>query len=305
MRSPTNISGFDSRFGNRQPVEGRHSVLHSDLARVEGISVAGLSREPMPVVHTPQFQVLFPLAGVFNWHLGATVSLLNANQILFIAAGDESQDSHPGIGDVDGLLLTPGHALLKSAWACDIHKLARAPGFAERVLPSDPRLQQAAAALARYGARTPLLDEGVIEEAVVDLLAVTAAHAGARSARFNNESKLANAVKEIVSSCDQRLSLTDIGAQLGASPTYLTDAFRRSVGIPISQYHRRLRLARALTELPHTDDITALALRFGFSSHAHFSSAFRDVFGRTPSEYRARVRKADIRSLLQRIEPVT
>ena len=37
----------------------------------------------------------------------------------------------------------------------------------------------------------------------------------------------------------------------------------------------------------------ALALELGFSSHGHFSDAFRREFGRTPSD----VRKADRRAL--------
>lgn len=282
----------------RQPVEERHVVLDNALVKVERLSVAGLSRTRTPTVHSPEFQILFPLAGVFNWHLGSTDLLLNANQILFIAAGDESEDSHPDCGDVHGLLLTPQRAFLESAWRCETGSLASEPAFAERVLPSDPRLQQTAAGLARCGSETDVIDESVIEETVLNLLAITAAHAGARPTRRRKITRLADAVKEIVSSSDERLSLLDIAAQLGTSPVYLTDAFRRSEGMPVSQYHRRLRLARALVELPHTNDITALALRFGFSSHAHFSSSFRTVFGRTPSEYRATVRQSDFRALL-------
>jgi AraC family transcriptional regulator len=53
----------------------------------------------------------------------------------------------------------------------------------------------------------------------------------------------------------------------------------------------QLRLARALAELPHTDDLTTLALDVGFSSHSHFSAAFRRAFGMTPSQFRDTSRK--------------
>jgi AraC-like DNA-binding protein len=287
---------------HRQAVEKRRVILDNPLAKVEHLFVGGLTRTRTPVIHSPDFQLLFPLKGVFNWHLGTTASLLDANQVLFIAAGDVSQDSHPEVGDVDGLLLTPCSALLESAWGCDAGRLRAQPAFSARVLPSEPRLQQAAAALGESGRRAVHCDDAVIEEAIVELLAVAAAHTGAPPPRTRRDSALSGAVKEIVSACDGKLSLNDIGAQLGASPAYLTDAFRRSEGIPISQYHRRLRLARALADLPHTENITALALHYGFSSHAHFSSAFRSVFGRTPSEYRARARQADFRALLQQLD---
>jgi AraC-like DNA-binding protein len=48
----------------------------------------------------------------------------------------------------------------------------------------------------------------------------------------------------------------------------------------------QLRLARALVELPYSTDITSLALDLGFSSHSHFTLAFRSAFGCTPSEFR-------------------
>ena len=34
------------------------------------------------------------------------------------------------------------------------------------------------------------------------------------------------------------------------------------------------------------DDLTTLGLDLGFSNHRHFSAAFREVYGRSPSEFR-------------------
>jgi AraC-like DNA-binding protein len=48
----------------------------------------------------------------------------------------------------------------------------------------------------------------------------------------------------------------------------------------------QLRLARALIELPHANDLTQLALDLGFSSHSHFAASFRRAFGSTPSAFR-------------------
>jgi AraC-like DNA-binding protein len=87
-----------------------------------------------------------------------------------------------------------------------------------------------------------------------------------------------------------RLRLADISREVGVSPAYLTDLFTRTEGIPLHQYLTRLRLARALMELPHTDDLTALALDLGFSSHSHFTFTFRREFGCTPSKFRERAR---------------
>ena len=62
--------------------------------------------------------------------------------------------------------------------------------------------------------------------------------------------------------------------------------------MPLHAYLTQLRLARALTELPHADDLTGLALELGFSSHSHFSARFRRAFGVSPSRFRQSCRRS-------------
>ena len=63
--------------------------------------------------------------------------------------------------------------------------------------------------------------------------------------------------------------------------------FQQVEGVPLHRYHLRLRLARALDLLPRCEDMSALAMDLGFSSHSHFAAAFKQMYGRTPSEFRA------------------
>jgi AraC-like DNA-binding protein len=146
-----------------------------------------------------------------------------------------------------------------------------------------------------------------LEECSIALLAAAARNAGVSlDHRLGHQQPRRGvleieAVKEQLSTADAPLSLGDLARRFQVSPAYLTDAFRRSEGMPVARYQRRLRLARALTELPHTDDITGLAFRLGFSSHAHFSAAFKSTFGQTPSEYRACARRADVKRLLSEL----
>jgi AraC-like DNA-binding protein len=84
----------------------------------------------------------------------------------------------------------------------------------------------------------------------------------------------------------RRWTLAEIAAEVGGSPVYLTQIFRQVEGVPLYRYQLRLRLARALDLLPLSHDITALGLDLGFSSHSHFSAAFREAYGRSPSEFR-------------------
>jgi AraC-like DNA-binding protein len=86
---------------------------------------------------------------------------------------------------------------------------------------------------------------------------------------------------------EPRLTLMHIASELGVSSIHLTQAFKRSEGVPLYRYQTQLRLGRALAELPQRDDITDLALDLGFSSHSHFTASFRSAFGVTPSAYRS------------------
>jgi AraC-like DNA-binding protein len=98
--------------------------------------------------------------------------------------------------------------------------------------------------------------------------------------------KLVNRTKLLLSSdLARRWTLSEIANETGVSPVYLTQVFRKVEGMPLYRYQLRLRLARALDLLGSYDDLTELGLDLGFSSHSHFSSAFRQAYGRTPAEF--------------------
>jgi AraC-like DNA-binding protein len=61
--------------------------------------------------------------------------------------------------------------------------------------------------------------------------------------------------------------------------------FQRRTGVPSTATSRAA--PGPLESLASgADDLTSLALDLGFSSHSHFTDAFRREFGRTPSEVR-------------------
>ena len=87
----------------------------------------------------------------------------------------------------------------------------------------------------------------------------------------------------------RRWTLSEIGAEVGVSPVYLTQVFQQVEGLPLYRYQLRLRLARALDLLGQYDDLTRLSMDLGFSSHSHFTAAFRQAYGRTPAAFQRAV----------------
>lgn len=82
-------------------------------------------------------------------------------------------------------------------------------------------------------------------------------------------------------------TLRQLGAAVGASPFALCRAFRALTGESLHRYRTGLRLRLALERLADPkSDLTGLAGDLGYSSHSHFSAAFRRAFGMTPAQFR-------------------
>jgi AraC family transcriptional regulator len=81
-------------------------------------------------------------------------------------------------------------------------------------------------------------------------------------------------------------SLSEVADALGASVFRLCRVFRRHTGTTLHAYRNRLRLARALELVPRRHrDLSDVALSLGYSSHSHFTAAFRREYGVTPSRW--------------------
>ena len=85
------------------------------------------------------------------------------------------------------------------------------------------------------------------------------------------------------------LTLSALAVQLRVSAGHLCRVFRRHVGTRLHRYRDDLRLRTALEEIARSRDLTDLALELGYSSHSHFTAAFRSSFGKVPSEVRRRM----------------
>jgi AraC-like DNA-binding protein len=82
------------------------------------------------------------------------------------------------------------------------------------------------------------------------------------------------------------VSLRVLAVHAGLSPFQLCRAFRRQTGLTLTAYRNELRLRQSLERVASGEELTGVALDLGFSSHSHFSSAFRRCFGTTPSVFR-------------------
>jgi AraC family transcriptional regulator len=270
------------------------TLFSSRTVTVRDTCCQGICTHESPEECTRSTQLVFPYRGVYVRHVGQHQAVAEANQVLFFNAWQGYRISHPVAGGDASLTVILSEPQL--------HELARrelvadGPGviFQPLRLRIDARTQALVARL-RHGLRRrtaeplePLEAESLAVSLVRHTLGPRSAHRAAASA---GRQRLVDRAKLVLASdLARRWTLANIAADVRVSPIYLTQVFQQVEGLPLYRYQLRLRLARALDLLPDYDDLTALALEVGFSSHSHFSAAFRQVYGESPSTYRARTR---------------
>ena len=93
----------------------------------------------------------------------------------------------------------------------------------------------------------------------------------------------------LASRMNERITLDDVARAVHASPFHLARIFQQQTGVPVHRYLTQLRLRASLERLAEgSNDLTEIALELGFSSHSHFTDAFRREFGHPPSRHRVK-----------------
>jgi AraC-like DNA-binding protein len=146
----------------------------------------------------------------------------------------------------------------------------------------------------------------VAEEMITLLRAILPAALSARTPKRPARGHTAAAHLELVEETRRYLnesfatavSLHAIASRVHASPFHLARVFKRATGLTLHEYVTQLRLRAALGELADRRvPLTELALAAGFSSHSHFSAAFRARFGLSPSTARQSLSAGDLREM--------
>jgi AraC-like DNA-binding protein len=168
--------------------------------------------------------------------------------------------------------------------------------------PSDARSYAAQRTVVRHVEGEGCPDALAVDESVVAILdhLLTLAHGRPSPA---DAGRLAPAVKRYLADrFTASDSLETIADAVGCSVFHLCRVFRDETGTTIHRYRHQLRLRRSLELVAEPDsDLTDVALQLGFSSHSHFTAAFRKAFGTTPSEFRRAPSSRRVRELGERL----
>lgn len=264
-----------------------HSLLMSPTVTIRDTQCQGSCRSISPEECTKTTQLVFPYRGVYVHHIGQDEVVADANQVIFFNAREGYRVSHPVAGGDDSLTLVIEESQLHELAPPDLLRRSPWVAFCQRRLPIDG-CAQALVALLRHS-----LHHEVAEPLQAEVLALTLVRQvlGPRPSRLPGASvgrqKLADRAKVVLASdLMRRWTLAEVASELRVSPVYLTQVFRQVEGLPLYRYQLRLRLSRALDLIARYNDLTALALDLGFSSHSHFSAKFRSAYGCSPSAFK-------------------
>ena len=264
-----------------------HSLLKSPTVTIRDTYCQGSCRDQSAEECTTTTQLVFPYRGVYVRHVGYDQTVAEANQVLFFNTSESYRVSHPVPGGDGSLTLVISEPQLRELTPATFLRPGALLAFRRQRLRIDARAQ-VLVALLRHS-----LHSNIAEPLEAESLALTLARrvlgprtthaAGASTGR----QRLVDRVKLVLASdLARRWTLAEIAAEVRGSPVYLTQVFQQVEGLPLYRYQLRLRLARALDLLGQYDDLTTLSLDLGFSSHSHFSASFRQVYGRSPTEFK-------------------
>lgn len=247
-------------------------------------------------------EIVFLRSGMFQKHVGRRGVIADMNHVLFFRRGQPYRVSHPVTCGDSCTVLTLRNELLVEIVARHEPPAVDRPDdpMSFTHAPCDPACYLEHRRLFQRAHQTDA-DAMAVEEAALRLAerVIAAAYAirggapaGRRDDTVHAHRDLAESVRALLAArFREPMALDELAREVHSSPYHLSRLFREQVGLPIHRYRTRLRLRAAVEPLANGEnDLTRLAFDLGFTSHSHFTTAFRREFGLSPGRFRDDVR---------------
>ncbi|HZS09946.1 MAG TPA: AraC family transcriptional regulator [Blastocatellia bacterium] len=293
------------------------SLYESPVVGVRDYSCRAASGGPAGEENPGVNNIVLMRHGAFCKHFGRRSVTADVNQAVFFSKESSYRVSHPTDCGDRGTVFVPSPRILGDiireldpsiedhperpfpfvTGPCDSGVFWRHRELVQRLeaAPSDPL--------------EPLWADVTALQLIADVLeAAFARHGMPRKRRRKgteaDHAERAEAAKTwLASRFCERITLDQVARAVYASPFHLARVFQQRTGVPVHRYLTLLRLRASLERLADgADDLTALALELGFSSHSHFTDAFRREFGRAPSEVRRDASRRTLREMSKNLE---
>ena len=273
-----------------------HSLYRSTTLEITSCIGDASQRKPK-AMHFPSFEVHFQDDGAYTLHESGRAVLVDAHHVELRRAGTTLTYSRPVVS------ADRGTSIRFSSAVADM-LLAGASRRAQREFPSgvvrlgvDGFGEMRALRRAIDDCATNAGEE--IERRAVALLRAVVAAAARRAAVAREVCASATSTRHheaverarefLAERLHERPTLLAAATLADYAPHHFERIFQAETGLSVHRYLMELRLRQAAVRLDEgANNLSSLGLDLGFSSHSHFTSAFRARFGCPPGAYRMR-----------------
>jgi AraC family transcriptional regulator len=281
------------------------SLFAGSVVRIEETSCCrhhhGLSKEEVKSAH----EIVVPLSGVNVHHVAGETFTVSPSQITLSNRDEPYRVSHPfGSGETMLRIILREDLLLELMCARDpATDDRRERPFLKRQIPAHSALHLTArlvAKAARSQTSSPLeLEETTIF--MVDRILGSGSNPSRASSLTPREMQITHQARATLAAhYDQPITIQDVAEEVGISVYHLCRVFRRATGITLWREIQQLRARAGLHRLAAGErDLTAMAFALGYSHHSHFTAAFRQQLGVTPSDARRLLRTGSLQQVRQ------
>jgi AraC-like DNA-binding protein len=256
---------------------------------------------------------IFMHSGSFRVHSRDAIGLLDCRRVGLFNAGVPFRSAHPYGGGDSGSDLAIRPEVLGEILARHDPAAADRPDRPFRLGwgPCDPK----SFLLHRIILRKVSLGPDTADPLEVEELSLLLAHRIAGQAfegrprpldpGSSRERAEAEALRGLLAACPGgRHRLDELARRFDSTPFRLCRSFRSVTGSTIHRYLTGIRIHRAVDRVADgCRDLADLAFELGFSSHSHFTFAFRKSLGVTPEGVRRLASRGGLSSLRRRLEP--
>jgi AraC family transcriptional regulator len=290
---------FDRRLSAYDPRDRRMpETTHINEIVFDG-DVVKIGRWRLPAQHphfrdsgpTRHYLVVFPRTSAWIQHAGERAFVADPTVVTLYNRGQEyTRGAIAGSGDwCDYYAIEP--AVLRDIVSpydrAAADATSRVMRFARTRASAEVYFTQRA--IYRYVRRNATPDPLAVEETMIAVVSQVLRSAYDRQAAVRRpQIDLVERAREVVARrFAARFTLTELAATLGTSVFHLCRLFRGVTGTTIHAYRNEVRLRAALARVLDTrTDFSTIALDLGYATHSHFTAAFRECYGITPSAAR-------------------
>ncbi len=100
---------------------------------------------------------------------------------------------------------------------------------------------------------------------------------------ITDDPRLMRVARELTTNPEAALDVNRLATMIGMSTSWLQHRFRSAAGLPLRQFRKWFQMKAAVIAIKEGAPLVEAALSAGFYDQAHFTNAFREIFGLSPA----------------------